>query len=1755
MGFYGNITNTSRTQFQFDKIYASRAEMDQMASSDGIYAGRYVLVNYEQNAWDYYLNAYKAINDDYPGDNSNQQFRFFASYGTEQLTRFKWVGTAYEADPDKNVVYEGQTIAIPPDGMHNIVNPESAVWEFWKVNGYVEVEEVNEAVPDPELTQEEDPTVVTVKYACFTQYQDPFSVNYNEDMDIYGTSRGYDSTVWQKTYQGGEDKYVMVAELNTIVPTFDIEADAPKMVPLTPHFDADSTNVYYKLHWSPTWGLRVRAASTKLRGPILNDSGADSGAGMTPMTTDTVDYPSDETTGWYKTVYDGVNTISEYVFTVDDEHQWGRWIPKDEANRMLNTAGEPEAVAEPPAAIYYNKDGFKPETVSYSYFIKELDETTYKPYVYYKKVNGVYTLVDDLEFDSNLDYYEKLEDHIRIEPTGISGHMYNRHDGSITDAVQEDTQEISIMLPALGNTIAAIWDIIYGSEEVNDGERRNMDIAWERARAGMDRHGLRLVNDYDFGGQYLYKTKSVETVAGALNSVYDLLGMIITSGSNEDLMNNINELSDTRIYYDQTNHTFNRKHLIYDYTPLDDTSYEFEEITTLTAEGYKPGYYYNYDELNDEYVVDHDAEFDPTKTYYLRAITEETEYNEVSGFTLFDGMTYCYPDFVGTDDYLYTYQEVNLNADTYEPGYYYTYYRSEYMLDNSLQFDSEKTYYERTSIFNPLKMDYVRDPKYHRDKTYYLWNEIQATEHPALSDVYEKNKFFYKDGQGNYILSQSDKAETAIQYYTFLPENTRTLKSLFMEGTYFGIYVPGKYLYQTTDGDFRLAIQPTLQGSLTNERPVGNVYYILDTSNQTTLDNKVYNRVINYQEANLIDSHGVNYYVKDTYYLLKDGAPVGSNLDSDYRLCTDPYYDPNKEPYYIRNETLYLVNNNYYQVDESKQFTLIQFHENEFYYKDGYDYKVISRLADTAILTNEDIIVLRNTPGRQQGEPNGGTYILNPIDHNRPNIAAMIYQDQFYEAGKFHYLANDLFDGYTDYILDTYPRKTHDTYYKLTEVGDPVDLKFFEAYRYFEKNESTGQYTLITDDSVLPEGTIYERDALYVMHDEAGIYTDGAVWNFDAHHIPATLTLGRRTEHFGLEPFQDFARNLGTLHGMLLKIKGMLEYDDPDTRDTRTVQGALHTLQDKIAQFSTWTPGQVMIADDYGRLHGARRDETTWTRINVDPQVGVPSINIEHKYNPIPNTSSITDLSINDSASFDDIKTIRDAMGHEVATHTTTINFPHSYGIVGADNTTFTPSNSANVNDIPADGTYHAIKFEGTDQWVQTATAIELENEGTANEVSVKKIKFTHEYNRDTSRDTTPTVNLSTNSDAKITDVTPEIDAMGHVVAWKTRTTDLPDSYGIVGADNTTFTPNNANNINDISADTTYEAIKFEGTDQWINTATATETEGEGANAVSVKKIKFTHEYNRDTSRDLTTTVNLATSTTAAFTDWKPLIDANGHVVAWENSPITFPNSYSQFTGDSGSVQAADTYDSFLFEGSTWIQTAVDGTNQKATFTHKDPVVSGATARGETAAQTPNYGETFKVPSFSIDSKGHIAVSADHTVTIPNLALTSGTTPVVNNVVTSLTYNNAGGFTKTESTPASLLLTGYSASNVTLADITASDTIGSALNMLEKRAKNAKSAADTAQSSADTANNAIAAMDLAAVEADTGEVIGSVSQLNGQLSAVVKTLTVEDIPDIQEKEFEYTPTGESTAQTFTLQDIVQRLIDLETLVEELNNGE
>jgi hypothetical protein len=156
--------------------------------------------------------------------------------------------------------------------------------------------------------------VALFKWISEIKVGDRYNKNYEEDRRAYGNTigRGWDSTVWQKIYENGKESYVMIAELNSVVPTFDIQADAPSMSPLTPHFDEGSTNTYYKLHWQPQWGLRTRAADGELKTYPLDKNGKIITTQDKHYTSSSIDlakgpaesYPSDAKTKWEKYEYD-----------------------------------------------------------------------------------------------------------------------------------------------------------------------------------------------------------------------------------------------------------------------------------------------------------------------------------------------------------------------------------------------------------------------------------------------------------------------------------------------------------------------------------------------------------------------------------------------------------------------------------------------------------------------------------------------------------------------------------------------------------------------------------------------------------------------------------------------------------------------------------------------------------------------------------------------------------------------------------------------------------------------------------------------------------------------------------------------------------------------------------------------------------------------------------------------------------------------------------------------------------------------------------------------------------------------------------------------------------------------------------------------------------------------------------------------------------------------------------------------------------
>lgn len=189
MGFYGNITNTSKTTFTFDKIYSNRLQMDNSCTSDGIFLGRYVLIEYGLPATQYlvgYLDN-KIMYDD-PSDRSDSHI-ILCENG--KLVKVKRSNQWY--------LYVG-----------NVTASGTKEWKYL-------TRITNDRVDDEQ-----------------------YNLNYQIDYPVYG--RGYDSTVWIKQYINNQETYVQIAELNTVVPNFSIYP----LLPQDPYVAVDDSSIVYQ---------------------------------------------------------------------------------------------------------------------------------------------------------------------------------------------------------------------------------------------------------------------------------------------------------------------------------------------------------------------------------------------------------------------------------------------------------------------------------------------------------------------------------------------------------------------------------------------------------------------------------------------------------------------------------------------------------------------------------------------------------------------------------------------------------------------------------------------------------------------------------------------------------------------------------------------------------------------------------------------------------------------------------------------------------------------------------------------------------------------------------------------------------------------------------------------------------------------------------------------------------------------------------------------------------------------------------------------------------------------------------------------------------------------------------------------------------------------------------------------------------------------------------------------------------------------
>lgn len=375
---------------------------------------------------------------------------------------------------------------------------------------------------------------------------------------------------------------------------------------------------------------------------------------------------------------------------------------------------------------------------------------------------------------------EATIDSISISPTGYSQFLsedkwmnvgYSDNNSDMYGAIKEnpDTQELSIHLPSIGNTISDVWDIVYGEgQETLDGKIvRNTNINFDEDL----NDALRLVNTTASGG-LTYEPENLSSIAGSINTTHDLIGRIIIENvegyTSVDQVPGtvVRKLDSNYIYYFSGDETY---YQITDKYGFDENCFPEEEFDNIKTQLHiKTG-------VNNEDIVklDKNSEFDENLVYYnkndykvlfYKYIDNQGDYEKkVQGYT---------PVRLEDPNNLKFYDGTEPGKDGYMSPYYYDYNNRMYVYDET--YSDLYTYYEIKTKENPFMIgndayrkdingNFINDTNensqgYQWKKDYYHIN----IEGPFY--LYVPNKYYYLE-DSNYILDKSDSFDPEKEYY------------------------------------------------------------------------------------------------------------------------------------------------------------------------------------------------------------------------------------------------------------------------------------------------------------------------------------------------------------------------------------------------------------------------------------------------------------------------------------------------------------------------------------------------------------------------------------------------------------------------------------------------------------------------------------------------------------------------------------------------------------------------------------------------------------------------------------------------------------------------------------------------------------------------------------------------------------------------------------------------------------------------------
>lgn len=455
-----------------------------------------------------------------------------------------------------------------------------------------------------------------------------------------------------------------------------------------------------------------------------------------------------------------------------------------------------------------------------------------------------------------------IANEILLTPTGESGKKYYDKQGNLSTI---DMLELTIHTPAIGNMISDGYDLIYGVNENSD--IRPLDIEWKDGSASDTE---KRSGNFNIGG----KAHNLDTLAGTLNTMHDILGQIIVQ---VDVLPQPTSMDYNLIY--KCDGRYYRRSDSGKVSPVEETDFVYTKVDRADLESTCPfNKYFEYQgtSIPAGIVPSAAIEFKENTSYnYFLKNLNKVRYHAITP-QLIPYTPGQYFRKMGTD-YIRDVSEIPLDPETryweINPGTGITFNYS-YSANGTFF-----TYDNVTKIYTP---SFTEAPS--AGTNYYV---VYAAGNAVATNVifYRPNIFFYRNNNGDYILETSEtRVLSHLPYY----------RVIFKDTLHYGQDSNGNAIqYREMDRAEQLNNLVDIPGDI-------NSYYFKDNATQkwipytalATMDlvngESPYTVARTYYKINVEGPYTeATLFLPYLYYELIDGNYI---LSSTWKGATTPYY-------------------------------------------------------------------------------------------------------------------------------------------------------------------------------------------------------------------------------------------------------------------------------------------------------------------------------------------------------------------------------------------------------------------------------------------------------------------------------------------------------------------------------------------------------------------------------------------------------------------------------------------------------------------------------------------------------------------------------------------------------------------------------------------------------------------------------------------------------------------------------------------------